>query len=222
MSSPHRPSSPRRDRRLAQVVDHHLQVRHLLGDDRDALHMLRQGRDHVEGQPGRRQQLQPLDHLILQQPFGSASLWMRWRIPRKSGFFLKRSMARPATSGKSSGTQPTTPTDPGVGRRLLEHVLGVGVAVGRLDQHGVRDPGRRKLRLKLRRLKRPRDRPERRHQPRIRDAIQVPEVLVGVDDELGHGNYLTNENRRTRTTKQRDRRISESANELIATGILHT
>ena len=41
--------------------------------------------------------------------FGSASLWMRWRTPRKREFLVKRSMARPATSGKSSGTQPTTP-----------------------------------------------------------------------------------------------------------------
>ena len=73
-----------------------------------------------------------------------------------------------------------------VERGLFKHILGVGVAVGRLNQYGVGHAGGRELRLQLGRLEGAANRAGIGCQPRIRDALQVPQMLVSIDEVFWH------------------------------------
>ena len=150
--------------------------------------MLRQRRNNIKGKPRRRQQLQPLDHLILKEPLRISFIMNEMAHPTEKRVPLEAFDGSARDVRVQQWNPPHHADDPGMNGRLLEHVLGVGITVGRLDEDGVRHTRGRELRRDLRRLERPRNRPERRHQPRIRDAIQVPGVQMGIYDGLGHGN----------------------------------
>ena len=86
----------------------------------------------------------------------------------------------------SRGTQPTTAPIHSCAAAWREHRVGVLERVGRLHQDGALDAGRTQLGLQLGGREGAVDGPVVRHQPGVRDLLEVPEVLVAIDDHARH------------------------------------
>ena len=70
---------------------------------------------------------------------------------------------------------------------VLEHGVGVEVGAGGLDEHGRPDSGAVEQRLEVGGLERPPDRVVVVRHPGLGLPVEVPEVVVGIDDHRGHG-----------------------------------
>ncbi len=170
------------DRRLRQVVDDQPQRRVPLGQGDDVFEMTRQDGDDVEGQLALGEQAQAVLDLLTDHPVRVRFVVDQVPDTHEPGIpaalvELRGGVVRPLQRHPSDD-----PGDPGPPVGDLEHVVGVLGGVGRLDDHRTIDPGRGELRLQFDLLERPVERAEVRGQPRVLDPVQIPQVLVGVDD----------------------------------------
>ena len=117
---------------------------------------------------------------------GSGSLWMRWRKPLSFGS-ARSSLESAERLGRVIGDRARRSPPPihACSGRLLEHGVGVQVGAGRLHEHGPFDADSLEERSKIRRLEGPPDDRVLLGHPRLRLALEVPEVVMGVDKHRG-------------------------------------
>ena len=98
------------------------------------------------------------------------------RLPRE----LAESLAR--TLGRAQVDPGDHAADPRVRGRVLEHRIGVGVGAGGLHEHRPRHAGPREQRLEVVRLERAPDDGVLGRHPGQGFPLEIPEVLMRVDD----------------------------------------
>ena len=152
----------------------------LVGDPRHVPKVVREDRHDVERQVERGEPCQARSDVGPDEPVGVGLVMDE--VADAPQAMAETGLDRP---GRRIGVVQRRPADdaqdPGVGRPGLGHRIGVGEAVGGLDEDGAVDPGPRQLGHEVRRREASEDGVLGGRRPGIPAGGQVPDVLVRVD-----------------------------------------
>ena len=157
------------------------------GELRHVAEMAREDARKLEDQLPFLQQREALEHLVPEDPVRVALVVDQ--VPEAAELRPAQELVEPLA--RPLGREEVDPgdhaADPRVRGRVLEHRVGVEVGAGGLDEHRRPDSGAVEQRLEVGGLERPPDRVVVVRHPGLGLPLEVPEVVVGVDDHRGHG-----------------------------------
>ena len=128
------------------------------------------------------EQRDALEHILSEDPVRIVLFVDQMTDPAKLGASCEPIEACARALGVREVDPGGDSADPRVGVRLLEHRVGVGVGACGLDEDRAVDPAGIEQRTEVVRLERSRDGSVRGTHPGHRLALEIPEVLVAVDD----------------------------------------
>ena len=170
------------ERRLAEMVDHDGQLRERTRELGHVAEVPRVDAGKLEDHAGPLEQRKALEHGVLQDPVRIVLIVDQVAEAAQTGPAAQLAEALCGALGRAEVDPADHGADPGVALGLLQHRVGVRVGVGRLHQHGPRHAGPDELRRELLRLERPADAGMSVPHPRQRFALEIPEVVVCIDD----------------------------------------